>query len=153
MGPVSGSESDRDIEMSQAPPLPSFGTPHVKTKKRKHGVVESATPSQASAEPRSTKKSKKSNAANEATPTAKDASTKKAAKQTPVVAPPNPTPNGSHASKSALLAASSPAVSARKKTKPSKDVPSNTKPAKSYAAPPKKITPIPPPTIPRASTP
>jgi hypothetical protein len=142
MGPSNGAQSDEDVEMSQAPPLPS-GTPKAGGKKRKHGVVEDGTPSRESAEPSSTKKPKKVRI-NE-TPSV--ASTqKRPTKQTPIAPPAIPALNGG-SSRLNTKAASSPVVS-RKKAASNQDVPS-TQPIKANGTnAPKKVTPILPPTVP-----
>lgn len=139
MGPSNGAQSDEDVEMTQAPPLPS-GTPKAGGKKRKH-VVEDATPGQA--EPSSTKKSKKVRI----TETPSAASTqKKPTKQTPIAPPAIPALNGG-SSRLNTKAAPSPVVS-RKKATANQDL-ASTQPAKANGTTaPKKVTPILPPAVP-----
>lgn len=143
MGPSNGAQSDEDVEMTQAPPLPS-GTPKAGGKKRKH-VVEEATPGKESAEASSTKKAKKVRI----TETPSAASTqKKPTKQTPIAPPAIPALNGG-SSRLNTKPASSPAVSRKKAT----DVPS-AQPAKANGTTvPKKVTPILPPAVPGSSKP
>ncbi|KAK1831271.1 DNA-directed RNA polymerase I subunit RPA34.5-domain-containing protein [Podospora conica] len=141
MGPSNGAQSDEDVEMSLAPPLPS-ATPKAVGKKRKHGVVEDATPGKGSAEPASTKKSKKVRI--DETPGVA-ASQKKPTKQTPIAPPAIPALNGG-SSRLNTKAASSPIVP-RKKATSNQNLPS-TQPAKANGTAPKKVTPIPAPALP-----
>jgi len=141
MGPSNGAQSDEDVEMSQAPPLPT-GTPKAGGKKRKHGVVEYGTPSKESTEPSSTKKSKKVRI-NE-TPSV--ASTQKPTKQTPIAPPAIPALNGG-SSRLNTKAASSPVVP-RKKAASNQDLPSTQPPKANGTNAPKKVTPILPPAVP-----
>ncbi|KAL2023721.1 hypothetical protein VTK56DRAFT_1435 [Thermocarpiscus australiensis] len=155
---VDASDSDEDVEMTQAPPLLTSSaadaradTPKKAAKKRKHGDVEKGTPGQEEAVSTPNKKSKKprvdsSNAA------AVQTSVAKATKHTPVAPPPVPSSmnmtNSSQTAASPELGHSSPVKKSKGKDKGKKKESASTESKQKDVKPPAKVTPVLPPAIP-----
>lgn len=136
---VDASGDNEDVEMTQAPPLPS-GSADAKSdtpkaaKKRKHGDVEKATPNKEAATSTPAKKSKKARV-DSSNAQAVEPLPSKAVKQTPIVPPVPPT--------SAKTAASlEPSQSSSTKKSKKKG------PASSETKKPSKVTPVLPPVVP-----
>jgi len=149
------SVNNEDVEMSQAPLLlPGSETPRAENKKRKHGAVESETPTQDGTGSTSGKKSKKarvdatvvpSSAPRQSSPLA---GSQKSAKRTPIAPPPVPSVNGK-----AGRPTSSPIRPKQQVPAPSSQKLPSTQPTMSSnpdgeRASTKKVTPILPPAVP-----
>ena len=129
---------DEDVEMAQAPPMPSISAAKSKSdtpkaaKKRKHGDVEKATPSKEEVVATPVKKSKKARV---------DSSSTQAVKVTPVL-PPVP---GSSAK---TVAPPEPEQASPVKKSKSKDKSKKKDSASTETKKPPKVTPVLPPAVP-----
>ena len=150
IGVDASSDSDEDVAMFQAPPLPGFGAPATSEapklghKKRTHRTVEHSTLVQEGADSTSAMNSKKArtevNGGSESITT--DSSARKVTKQTPIVPPSVPTKNGASLSKARLPASSPVPTSALDKLPSTQPLPSSSVNGL------KKVTPVLPPVIP-----
>ncbi|KAK3305787.1 DNA-directed RNA polymerase I subunit RPA34.5-domain-containing protein [Chaetomium strumarium] len=152
------SDSEEDVEMTQAPALltnavsdAKADTPKQAAKKRKLGDVEKGTPSQGDASITPAKKSKKARV-DDSIKKGTEAVSTKAIRQTPIAPPPVP----SVVAKAAASPAPAPSSSARKSKKDKgkkKDSASAENTGGSKKPVPAKVTPILPPAVPGVKSP
>lgn len=154
---MDASESDEDVEMTQAPPLPEGSGPDVKAdtakkaaKKRKHGDVEKGAAGQEEAVSTPTKKSKKPRVDSSGAPTI-PSSAAKPVKQTPIPPPPIPAMISAKSAKAQASPAASqqtPAKSSKGKDKSKKKDSTSAGTKINDSTRPVKVTPVLPPQVP-----